>query len=115
MLLGLPSSSKPLLEMTSVRVDHQYCAISLSSACDHVSDEVLVAGVVKDSVLPLGGVEAGSADVNCDSALLFFFGAIENIGVEERALAYALSLFLVSMHFLLADFALEKQHVTHES
>ena len=54
MLLGLPSTPKSLLEMTSVRVDHQYCAISLSSACDHVSDEVLVAGVVKDGVLPLG-------------------------------------------------------------
>lgn len=68
MFAGLSASLESSLEFASSSVDHEQSHIGLTSAGNHVRDEVLVARRVQQGERPIGSLEVGSGDVYCHAS-----------------------------------------------
>ena len=101
MLLSRSSMAIPAtFKLSRLAIDHQHGAVSLSSSCDHISDEVSMAGRVQDSKVAVRGREIARCHFNCDSSLLLLLSFVHDISKLEACLVINLCFSLVCPELL---------------
>ena len=109
-LITLPSTFK-LLRLT---IDNQNSAISLGGSCNHICDEISVAGCIKYREISIFRFEEFSSYVDGYSSLLLFLCFIHNIRKLKSCFAKLFSLFLMFSQSLIRYLAQFVQQVASQ-
>merc|ERR1719278_1935660 len=102
-LTGLAVLGDTGLELASTGRYDKDTAIGLRCSCNHVLDEIPVAGGVDDGDVVLVGLELPESDVDSDTTLTLGLQLVQDPGVLEGALAHLLRLLLELLNGSLVD------------